>query len=339
MSEEAGNFEISALPDDSGAVIEAINKRGLALPGHDKMLATIKENLPELKRATKQFGKRQSQFMDNFLTVNHPTPIRNARQCLAEIERAMAGLREAHFKTLKRQVDLEKLQRRLCRVEKWANKEAPETEDQDPRTVVDWDLEVEDLKIQIAEIEAGMAAGDPYISGAVRKIANLTEQYNAILTKHGKTHFTEEDFEMEESRYHVAKAFSQAITAFRARGNIDEGNYIYFQQIGISGLMARTFIAAFMNMEQALLKSMNTVPPWFEIGFIEDMVSRFHGSTSYIAEHRGYLKPINKDAMVPQEVESGVKLVDPEKEPLSDAHRAYLDCAKRFQVKNVPNGS
>ena len=70
------------------------------------LFAAIKKNLPETIRATKVFGKSQSNFMDNHLTVSQTTGTRMLRQILAEIERTMGGLREAYFSNKKQSVKL-----------------------------------------------------------------------------------------------------------------------------------------------------------------------------------------------------------------------------------------
>jgi hypothetical protein len=66
-------------------------------PEHKEMIENITRNHPEITRATSLFGKTQSQFMDNTMTVSHMTPLRNARQILAEMERTRNALKEAFF--------------------------------------------------------------------------------------------------------------------------------------------------------------------------------------------------------------------------------------------------
>ena len=48
--------------------------------------------------------------MDNFFTVSHPTPLRNARQILAEINRICDALKEAQYNLLENYVGLDKKQ-------------------------------------------------------------------------------------------------------------------------------------------------------------------------------------------------------------------------------------
>ena len=87
-------------------VVDALTKY---LPEHNDMLQLIEENLPEIKRATSLFNKRQSQFMDNMMTASKLTPLRNLRQILAEIEKAKNAYKKHTGRTLKKRIVLNDL--------------------------------------------------------------------------------------------------------------------------------------------------------------------------------------------------------------------------------------
>jgi len=80
---------------------------------HKIMLSEIQNNLPQIERLSLNFGKSQSQFMDNMLTTSHPTPIRNIRQILAEINKSLEALKEVYYKNKKEEIEIKKLQRQL----------------------------------------------------------------------------------------------------------------------------------------------------------------------------------------------------------------------------------
>ena len=61
-------------------------------------LAEISENISEINRATTPFGRSQSGYMNYMMTVSAYTPVRNARQILAEIESRRQALKENIFK-------------------------------------------------------------------------------------------------------------------------------------------------------------------------------------------------------------------------------------------------
>jgi hypothetical protein len=209
-------------------------KQVAIMPEHGPKIQVIKEGLPEVVRATSLFFKTQSQFMDNMLTVTAYTPLRNLRQILAEMNKTREAIKEAHFNLLDKQVDVEILQRDM-------EKETDE-------------LKRKKMLIEIKKTEANAESTRGYISGAIRKLTNYTEQYNMIMEQHKLHNWNEADFEKEEERYHIMKAFEQAMCAARSRGGlIDEGNMIYLTQLGINGAGAQREINEYLALEQALL--------------------------------------------------------------------------------------
>lgn len=214
--------------------LSIFSDQGFVPDGHGRMLETIKDHLPSIVRDTANFGKRQSAFMDNMLTVSQPTPIRRARQILSEIERSLSALRVNYYKHKKAEVQY-----------KIALRRAEESSDALIKEL--WLLRAE-------ELSTGVASGKKYISGAVRRVTQYIEQYRSILKKAGKEDFTEEDFEREEEEYHIKTAFAQALCAARSNGGIiDEGNHIYLYQIGINGAVAQREIRELLQREQELL--------------------------------------------------------------------------------------
>jgi len=167
---------------------------------YNNMLAKIEKNMPALLHDQQAFFKSQSQFMNNMLTVSHPTPLRNLRQILAEVNKTKTALDQAYIKNKKLDIKI-----------KMKYRDIENTQDE---------LKKELLEAQIIQIEIGIQATENYMKGAIRKISAYVEQYNSILNHIGKESFTEEDFEREETRYHIGKAFEQALTAARSRGGL-----------------------------------------------------------------------------------------------------------------------
>jgi phosphopantetheinyl transferase (holo-ACP synthase) len=237
------------------------------IPNHGKMVEIIKTNLPEIQRATSIFYKTQSQYMDNILTVSHPTPLRNIRQILSEITRSKEALQEAYFKNKKKAIEIKILQRDIKKTKDKLNKE----------------LLCVDLEQKMAELESSKS----YIAGAVRKVTNHILQYKSILKELKITSFDELDFEKEEEQYHIKKAFDQAITAARARnGIVDEGNHIYFSQIGINGAAAQVEIIRFLDYEGKLITSGKEVGYDLVTTFLEEMYQKFKGSSAKILKSK-----------------------------------------------------
>jgi len=235
---------------------------------HGELVAQISEHLPEIRKSTTYFGKTQSMFMDNVLTLSHPTTLRNIRQLLAQIEKASNALREVYFKTEKKKIKI-RMKRR------------------------DLDLETDELKqelmgVEIDELLSQQQATQIYISGSVRKISNYVEQYKSLLKEHGKTEFNEKDFEEEEEKYHIMTAFNQGITAARSNGGkIDEGNHIYLNQIGINGAVAQMCVSDLLKKENELIKEGKFPTHEVVTGFLNQMVENFKGCSTLVMKGRG----------------------------------------------------
>lgn len=246
----------------------------------DHMLQTIKESKQMITKATMNFGKRQSQFMDNMLTLSHPTPYRNLRQILSEIERSQQGLNEAYIKHRRKKLELTHKLKKAYDDEYLADVNA----------------------IDIDEIKINLESSEKYICGAIRKIKNYIDQYNSIIERikeiRGVSELTEKDFEEEEEKYHIKTAFAQALTAARSRGGlIDEGNHIYLYQIGINGADAQECISAFLNREANLIKEGISPAHSMVIGFLEEMYQRHKGCSERYSQFK-CMKLNNEEALL-----------------------------------------
>lgn len=266
-------------------------KQTIMPQGHGQMVDLIAQNLERVHDHTANFNKQQSAFMDNMLTVTQMTPLRRARQCLAEIERAMSALRTCYFKTQKSKIKIKKLLRAL-------------ENETDP-------LEQEMLRVKIEEKRSHLEHGQGYVSGAIRKVTQLIEQYNSILKKAGVEEFTEEAFEQEEEEYHIKTALIQAICAARARGGvIDEGNHIYFQQIGLNGAAIQRDLNELFKIEQELLAQGKSPTNELVLEFIEKAYQGYRGCSKRFAEIKGLDGTYRPAALVDQ----ARKLIDQAKE-------------------------
>jgi hypothetical protein len=224
--------------------------------------------MPAFKSASAAFNKTQSQFMDNALTLSLPTCIRNARQVLAEIERSRLALQEARFSIERKKV---KADRAKAALEKEKDCFA-----------------VRELEIDIAEAESQIANTMGYVQGAIRKIHNYMLQYKSICARIGKDDLTEADFEADEARYHVMRAFEQGLCAARSHGGvIDEGNHIYFHQIGINGAMAQAEVSDYLRAEQELFSAGRAPTHDMQINWLEALGDRYADSAAKYAERRG----------------------------------------------------
>lgn len=205
--------------------------------------------------------------MDSMFTVSCPTELRNIRQILAEITRTREALEEASIAVRKQKIEIAK--KRMD----YANAQG-----------LDRDI----AEIEIEEIESKLKNTHGYILGAIRKLSAYTRQYKAILQYIGKDEFTEADFEEDEERYHIMKAFEQGLCAARSRGGvIDEGNQIYFYQIGINGMVAQAEVTRYIQEEMKLLEAGKEPAHEMTVKFLAYCARKFKGCAAKYAERKG----------------------------------------------------
>lgn len=248
-------------------------------PCHVPMVRDIVESLPAIRRDTDVFGRTQSQFMDRNLTCTHPTGIRNIRQMLAEINKAWSALREAWYNIQIKEVDAQ-------------IKEDEAIKEDNP-------LIKKRLMLEAAKLRSEIQAANHPISGAIRKIRALTSQIESVKKKLGKDHITEADFEADEARYHVMRAFDQALCAARSRGRIDEGNHIYLNQIGVNGMIAQMEIDHRLEQEKQIIAAKQVPDPQAHQNWLERMADKYSLLSTKLASVRGFLEsPVQQALLV-----------------------------------------
>jgi len=242
------------------------------------MIRLIQENSLEIQRATSSFNKSQSQFMDNMLTVGYITPIRNVRQILSEMKRTRGALAEAYFNVQKKRIEILK-------------------KEESRKSLHGLDLQL--CELEINEMNYQIESTMEYVEGAIRKLANYQTQYNSIVAEHGLKGFTEEDFENEEERYHITRAFQQGLSAARSHnGFIDEGNQIYLEQIGINGTQAQIEMSKYLRKEADILKLGGELPHKMQVEWLLEMADKFKGCSKEYAKWKGQTGVPTEIAMV-----------------------------------------
>ena len=250
------------------------------------MVEIIKQTLPEVDRATALFNKTQSQMMDNMLTVSHITPIRNLRQILAEMKRTRMALGEAYYGIQRKKIEIEEKREEKAGASPLKQKRL--------------DIEIDELEWQISCIREN-------VSGAIRKLTNYSLQYKSIQEHYHLEKFSELDFEEEEERYHITKAFEQALNAARVTGRIDEGNQIYLEQLGINGTVAQIEIINYLNREAYMMSPVDgngrpkviTEPTHeMQLEFLLVMAEKFKGCTKRYAAWKGMADTKTIEALV-----------------------------------------
>jgi hypothetical protein len=238
---------------------------------YKNMLENITNTLPAIKKTSSNFYKSHSQFMGVMLDVTAITPVRSVKHTLAEIDKTRMALEEAHIKMRKKEIELREKEHKL-------------------KSDIDLnDFEKEMLEIEILEIKVNMNNIQNSITGAIRKMSFFTNQYKSILKKLGKEDITEEEYEKEESRYHVMTCLKQGLNAARARGGvIDEGNLIYLFDMGINSAQAQAEIYSYLKMENDMMDKGQAPTHEMTMQWLEACADKFQGDAEKFAERRGF---------------------------------------------------
>ena len=252
-------------------VISKLSDSPLVKKEYKQMLTNINTSLPAIKKSSSNFYKSHSQFMGVMLDVTAITPIRSVKHTLAELDKTRMALEEAQLKMMKKDIELRQKEKKLA-----------DGEYKD-------EFERELLETEILEVKVNMNNIQNSVSGAIRKMNFFTNQYKSILKKLGKDDITEEEYEKEESRYHVMTCLKQALNAARARGGvIDEGNLIYLFDMGINSAQAQAEIYAYLKMENTLMEQGKAPTHEMTMTWLEACADKFSGDAEKFAERRGF---------------------------------------------------
>jgi hypothetical protein len=252
-------------------ILKEISQSPLVKKEYKNMLENITSTLPAIKKTSSNFYKSHSQFMGVMLDVTAITPVRSVKHTLAEIDKTRMALEEAHIKMRKKEIELREKEHKL-------------------KSNLDLnDFEKEMLEIEILEIKVNMNNIQNSITGAIRKMSFFTNQYKSILKKLGKEDITEEEYEKEESRYHVMTCMKQGLNAARARGGvIDEGNLIYLFDMGINSAQAQAEIYSYLKMENEMMDKGQAPTHEMTMQWLEACADKFQGDAEKFAERRGF---------------------------------------------------
>lgn len=247
-------------------------------------LAEMAKNMPEIDRATTSFGKHQSQFMNFIMTVSALTPERNMRQILAEIERKREALRENESKIKHQIIEHEEKRFEL-------NQLLDKLADVDPaqEDYLMLQFKIAHLKVDIEKMESDLASARLYYESALKDVYSYQQAYNEISEKYGMENWDEEDFERNEERYHIMKAFEQAFSFALQYGFIDAGNQEYFKQLGINPIQAQADIMGYVQETQNVISSTHNANIGIESfhNFLRSMADKYQGCSKAVLEVKG----------------------------------------------------
>ena len=273
MTDDVKNNELAKADefDRNDLIIQSMANNPLVKKEYKGMLKNITTNLPAIKKSSSNFYKSHSQFMGVMLDVTAITPVRSVKHTLAELDKTRMALEEAHLKMKKKDIELRQKEHKLATDE----------------SLDEFDKEL--LDVEILEIKVNMNNIQNSITGAVRKMSFFTTQYKSILKKLNKDDITEEEYEKEESNYHVMTCMKQALSAARSRGGvIDEGNLIYLFDMGINSAQAQAEIYAYLKLENDMMDQGKAPTHEMTMRWLEACAVKFSKDADKFAERRGF---------------------------------------------------
>ena len=194
----------------AGALAKTESFGGRSLAENTAMVDQALANTAELQNI---WNRSHSQWDWKHLNLHYHGDFKNVRQISAEINRKKSALNEAKWKHVKSEVEVQQIQEQLLNddLDHWEKIE---------------------LQIDLAEKQEGLAEGTVYIEGAMKDILALNELYEEYQNKFDG--FTEEDFELEDSKSHLKRSLVQCIRDVRQSGSITKGEQEYLEQIGVN---------------------------------------------------------------------------------------------------------
>ena len=197
----------------------------------ENKLAKIADNMLEVNRSIKAFGRKNSQTTNKLMTltmVSGTSPYRILRQCLAEIEKKRGAIKESRFRLMREKLDLEKFKCELTDLEEDYEQES------DPKKARDLDYEILHKRIDIEEKASSVEDSILYIEGALKDIASFQSAYSQICkNKNIPENWDEKNFEEAEIDHHVRMAFLLSFRDTKVSGRIGMGTLEYLHQFGI----------------------------------------------------------------------------------------------------------
>jgi len=262
--------------------MDLVERLGGIIPAADKsyghMLQNINRNIARVDRACVNYYKSSTQFSGVSFDVTDLTPQRSIMRTLAEINNVREALRDAYFRMEKSSNDVARKRHQL-------------------ENTTDF-FDRRDLEIELADLESGQAVSQNYIQGAVRKLNFYVNQYENLLKHIGKDEVTEEDYEREETKYHIMTAMKQALAAARTRnGIIDEGNMIYLFELGINQAHAQFEMIKYLELEQKLLNDGQFPTHELTVKWLEACAELWKDCPKNFIKSRG-LEPFDSQSLV-----------------------------------------
>jgi len=262
-------------------------------------LATIADRMPEINRATRSLGRKNTQVTNRLMTLtmlNGISPMRIVRQCLTEIENRRQAIKENRFKLAESYVKLNKIRYEIGKVEKQLNEipkriEAAQKADypgdvvaiEDEQMNLMFDLDMK--KIKMEKLITGIHDAMLYMEGALKDVASFQSSYLQIIKNKGiPENWDEQDLEKAEVEHHIQMGFLLLLRDLLVSGRIGMGTIEYLGQFGIHPMTASKIVAEYIESRAGKLGDLEnkedvSIDDLLDIDdlhkFLEDMSAQF----------------------------------------------------------------
>ncbi len=197
----------------------------------EKKIAKISENMVEVDRAVKSFGKSNTQVTSKLMSLtmlSAYSPYHTIKQILAQIEKKRGALSESTFGLRKKNVEIKMLKKRI-------------SEEEDP-------LKVEMFYIEIEEIQSNASTSMAYIEAALKEIGSYQNSYKEICKSNNiPEDWDELDMERGEVEHHLKSMFRNGVRDVLASGRLGMGTMEYMEQFGVNPAYALPLISGYVK--------------------------------------------------------------------------------------------
>jgi hypothetical protein len=216
-------------------------------------ILNLTESLPELKHSKKMFGRQNSQYTSQLmsLTMLGDGPFHFMKQCSAQISNKVKALQGIYF-------NIKKL---VYRINKWEKKG-------DEYSLIC----AEEARVSLMEVEDG-------ISHSLREIQMYKDAYEDIREKYGiDEDWDEADFNKLEEENHIRMAFRLALRQLMESGRIERSTSEYMESNGIHPMSGERLARQYHEETTKLLDEGKAPTLKHFYNFLDNMVEMFKGS-------------------------------------------------------------
>ena len=233
----------------------------------DEGIQKICDRSPELNRAKRVFGRRNSQTTSTLMTMTMlaDSPYRQMKQCLSQIDHKRDALIEAHFKLKKNKV----------KIERW--EKSGDALDA---------IEAEEARSYTTNIRSAA-------ENAMKEIGMYQDIYDQIRTTHNiPIDWDEEDYEKTEIDNALRMSFRQAIQNVMSSGRVAVSTVEYWEQFGVHPMVGEKLTKDYLESVAFEIQE-NKLPSVVSMHkFLDNMVETFKD------EHKHSLTRIGVDAII-----------------------------------------